>query len=909
MSDIPEQREVRAEPQAPEAGRYDAFISYAREDGVLAERLAAALQTHGKAVWLDVKGIVAGEEWDLRIRRAIEACKAFVFVLSGDAVRSMPCRHEVDHATALNKLIIPIYHREFDEEECPEALRKREWILLGDRDSFEAGIGRLVEALETDVEWRDQHTRLAGRGREWRDANEDKSFLLRGSDLRDAENWLTRQADHREAATGDQIEYILRSRRAASARQRALTAGVGAGLFVAMVLAAFALIQRNEAIEREHEARSRELAANATNAMATDPGLGLALAVLAVDTARTTQATVVLRQATLAVRTLEIRRLHRGAVNAVAVDRDGRRVVTAGHDGTVRVWKPREAHATEDIGGHAGGPVYAAAISLDGRHVGSVGADLAVVVSDPTGANRRVVLRRAGVDVAFSRDGRRIAVAGTDGTVSIRRADGRGPVTVLRGHRGVVYQVAFSPNGRDVLTSGADGTVRVRRVDGHGHVNVMHRRDAVQSVDFSPDGRRVVVADDGGRVQVWSAANGRSVARLPRQENPVWTARFSRDGHRILTGGPDGVVRVWDFVGKNVLVVLRGHRGRVQDAAFLPGGRIVSADQTGIVRLWDPGAGLVLRGQVSNARFSRAGAHVISWSRDGWVRIWRLRDQRVETAVRGDRGGLFAADLSPDGRHFLSAGRDGAIRVWRRRQRTVQAVLRGHEGRVNHATFSSDGSRIVSAGEDGSVRVWPSGGGRSRIVGRHDRPVSHTEISRDGRLVASSSINGVVRIWRSDRTGPPYATLRGHDGDVRSVTFSWRGNRVATVGVDRTVRVWTPHGRPLAVLRGHEGSVNAVAFRPDGRRLVTGGDDRQVKVWDPAGGEALVTLREHGRGVFGVQFSPDGHDVLSAAGDRRIRIAACEVCGSLLEVLAAARGRAIRALAPAERQRILGKAP
>jgi hypothetical protein len=66
-----------------------------------------------------------------------------------------------------------------------------EWIYLRDRDDFDSGLRRLVDALETDLDWRDQHTRLAARAQEWLDKDRNKSFLLRGTDLDDAETWLS----------------------------------------------------------------------------------------------------------------------------------------------------------------------------------------------------------------------------------------------------------------------------------------------------------------------------------------------------------------------------------------------------------------------------------------------------------------------------------------------------------------------------------------------------------------------------------------------------------------------------------------------------------------------------------------------------------------------------------------------
>ena len=48
----------------------------------MAERLALSLRGDGYTVFFDQSDIGAGEEYDSRIRKAIEACDLFVFLIS-----------------------------------------------------------------------------------------------------------------------------------------------------------------------------------------------------------------------------------------------------------------------------------------------------------------------------------------------------------------------------------------------------------------------------------------------------------------------------------------------------------------------------------------------------------------------------------------------------------------------------------------------------------------------------------------------------------------------------------------------------------------------------------------------------------------------------------------------------------
>ncbi len=58
------------------------FISYARDDLAVAERLAAALRATGLEVWLDQDQLTGGDAWDRKLRAQIRDCALFIPVVS-----------------------------------------------------------------------------------------------------------------------------------------------------------------------------------------------------------------------------------------------------------------------------------------------------------------------------------------------------------------------------------------------------------------------------------------------------------------------------------------------------------------------------------------------------------------------------------------------------------------------------------------------------------------------------------------------------------------------------------------------------------------------------------------------------------------------------------------------------------
>jgi eukaryotic-like serine/threonine-protein kinase len=620
---------------------------------------------------------------------------------------------------------------------------------------------------------------------------------------------------------------------------------------------------------------------------------------------------------------------HTDGVTSVWLSPDGKRLASASHDGTVRVWDVATRQETLTLKGH-NGSVVSVAFSPDGKRLASAshggpaerGINPIWVWDAATGQEILTLKGHNGWigSVAFSPDGKRLASAGQmDGTVKVwDAATGQETLTIGRYTPGqyigvLLSSVAFSPDGKRLASAGLEatgkGTVNVwDATTGQGILTLKGHTSVVVSVAFSPDGKRLASASsdldqsglfrerarpDGKRlafassdrtVKVWDATTGQEIVTLKRH-GIVSSVAYSPDGKRLASATYDGTVKVWDATTGQEILTLKGHTSAVLGVAFSRDGqRLTSAGLDGTVKVWDTATRqetLTLKGHtgvVGSVAFSPDGKHLVSASGDRTVKVWDTATGQETLTLKGHTHFVSGVAFSPDGKRIVSAGGDFMVKVWDAATGQEISMLNGkHYDIVTSVAFSPDGKRLASAGGDlyslGQLFVWNIATGLGTLtLNGHTLQVNSVAFSPNGKRLASASWDGTVKVWDA-ATGQETLTLKGHTGFVKSVAFSPDGKWIASAGFDSTVKVWdAATGQEALTLKGHTGSVHSVAFSPDGKRIASASEDQTVKVWDAVTGQETLTLKGDATGVLSVAFSPDGKRLASAGEDRTVKV-------------------------------------
>lgn len=232
------------------------------------------------------------------------------------------------------------------------------------------------------------------------------------------------------------------------------------------------------------------------------------------------------------------------------------------------------------------------------------------------------------------------------------------------------------------------------------------------AVAFSRDGTTVSAEIPGEGIRRWDSRTGGAKGNIPKAQNADDSVlALSSDGDFVVESTAEGV-RLRNLMHGTTREIPLETDEPASALALSPDNQtLLTADETGVVHLWDVGTG-----------------------------------QSKKTIQTGQRITALAIDAS--GQWLATARADRTIVVWDLKTGGVRSELRKHENVINGLAFSPDGRMLASGGDDRSAILWDLTQGKAkRTLKGHDMTVTSLTFSPDGLTLATGSGNAAVVLW------------------------------------------------------------------------------------------------------------------------------------------------------------------
>ncbi|WP_375459101.1 TIR domain-containing protein [uncultured Enterovirga sp.] len=503
------------------------------------------------------------------------------------------------------------------------------------------------------------------------------------------------------------------------------------------------------------------------------------------------------------------------AIRRVAPDR----VVAALSDGSVLAIGRSDPKAVELVRPGPNTVVDAAAIGRTGALVASAanGEGLSLATCDGQSCTTRRLSEGPALSVAIDESETKVAMGDEGGNVFVFEPSGAphgrtvalgSPVTSIGFGEGGAWLAAGTASGEAVIVDPVQGSVVLRAG--------MSTRP-VGSVAASPVGTKAAFSCGETTACLWwlrrSEASGVASAgstRLPGQRGVVVATAWSPAGDRLATAFSDGIVRVWrsDATGQ-------------VGAAFRPE-RMVN----------------LLRVQASPD-----GSLVAAGGGDGAVRIWDRRTHALRRVLHRPGGEFETRSVAwaPDGR-IAAVHDDGAVAIWPASGGDGEPVVKRWDANANPGLAWTGGGRMLAVAlGDGRIALHDPATGQDAFlpaIGPGTDPWGLLA-SPDGASLVATYVRGEIRRWQP--AAKTHTVLRsaadrpaGERGGPESLSESPDGRRLAVTADDEDVRVLDRSAGTWTTLRTESPQTKAVAFSPDGARLAALGVDGRLYLWTVA---------------------------------------------------------------------------
>lgn len=599
---------------------------------------------------------------------------------------------------------------------------------------------------------------------------------------------------------------------------------------------------------------------------------------------------------------------HRLHVESMAFSPNGKLLVSAGRDHSIKLWNVNSGREIRTFSNHES-EILSIQFSPDGTKILSAGRDNRVIIHNVIDGKKLfdVEIEKEHVEsAAFDPTGTKVLIGDNRFKAYLYAVKEQKLLgTYEKSYAFSVNSDWFSPDGTKLVCLGERDIVLYMDLVTGDTLQQMKTK-LPKSLAISPDGKQVAVGSAKLFAEVFDLETGKLKHHLENSDSLQCTGcntyvAYSPNGKYIATGSSRSGTMLWDAkTGKELKVLIRDNE-RVQQLFF-------NSDSDHLLVRRDEQC-LVFNVKSHKEKINALGdemschpafsANGKLFARSGTlnsIEIWNITSGKKikelkgflndpskkelysqksvwNTAILRDYNIKNIAVVSPDSKHILKGRIDSIFIMLDINTGKKVKEFKGHTGEVISLAYSRDGKYIASGSVNGEVYIWDAETADTVKTFYWNKDlIFDLQFNNEGTHILVSSNSGVMSFFNIDKA---QSTSYTYENTAQPYSARYTPNNLYAVRATRSGKLALVEADAAQVFReivGHKRIVNDIAFSSDGRSMVTASRDGKAKVWDILSGMQTCRFAKHTSAVFSVDTDPQGRFVVTGGNDNDIYV-------------------------------------
>lgn len=546
--------------------------------------------------------------------------------------------------------------------------------------------------------------------------------------------------------------------------------------------------------------------------------------------------------------------------------------------------------------GH-GEVIKSARLNADGKYLITASRDKTIKIWDAvSGKEIRSLIGHDHTVNGFAISGNTIASSSADGTVGVWDITTGEWLWRSEKFRDYVTSVAFSPNGKLLAVGSYADSISIFSLK---DFKLQHKIKANSdrgvgygvSVNFSSDGKFLIIGEDNRTAKVYTTSNWSLQHELKPEKGycgGCGTLSAIRENEILKLSNGTTFVKHDITSGEKLWEGIRNFRDISAVEFQSSGEHYLAANEDSIFLYKNKTGNLVgkwaMGGEINDASFHPSEDQIIT-AVDKVVVITDLAGSeirrydgilnRASTGLDYDLGSYWehyiakwvkyrSARMLEDQSIFI--GKTGnKARKWKVKNASISMEYLGHSKGI--LCFERiDENVIATGGGDGRIIIWDEKSGKAtKTIKAHREPIFDIELSHNGKFLASTAWDGVISIWNTD-TWERYNYIYYEGASTYTLAFTENDAYLVVGMLDKSLKLWEIETkRFVKEFVGHKENVTSIEVI--GNEILSTSWDGSIILWDLYSG--LIKQRMFAdKPVFGGLMVDD--KVLTAGADRMV---------------------------------------